>query len=128
MPHMQVILDTNALIYAARNKIDLVEELKRKFGLIGVYVPNLVINELKQIKATGKKVDRENADLALDILRHKKLPIIEMQGITDDEIAKWAEKNKAAVLTNDVELKFMLRDLGLTVFHIRQGKYIEEWG
>ena len=128
MPHMQVILDTNALIYAARNKIDLVEELKRKVGLIGVYVPNLVINELKQIKATGKKVDRENADLALDILRHKKLPIIEMQGITDDEIAKWAEKNKAAVLTNDVELKFMLRDLGLTVFHIRQGKYIEEWG
>ena len=80
MPHMQVIWDTNALIYAARNKIDLVEELKRKFGLIGVYVPNLVINELKQIKATGKKVDRENADLALDILRHKKLPIIEMQG------------------------------------------------
>ena len=128
MPHMQVVLDTNALVYAARNKIDLVDELKRKFGLIGVYVPNLVINELKQIKATGKKVDRENADLALDILRHKKLPIIEMQGITDDEIAKWAEKNKAAVLTNDVELKFMLRDLGLTVFHIRQGKYIEEWG
>ncbi len=128
MPHMQVVLDTNALVYAARNKIDLVDELKRKFGLIGVYVPNLVINELKQIKATGKKIDRENADLALDILHHKRLPIIEMHGVTDDEIAKWAEKNKAAVLTNDVELKFMLRGLGVPVFHIRQGKYIEEWG
>ena len=125
---MQIILDTNVLVYAARNKIDLVEELKRKFGLIGVYVPNLVVNELKQIKATGKKVDRETAGLALDILHHKRLPIIEMQGVTDDEIAKWAEKNKAAVVTNDVELKFILRGLGVHVFHIRQGKFVEEWG
>ena len=124
---MQIILDTNALIYAAKNKIDIVDELKKRFGLIGVYVSSLTITELKQIKAAGKKTDRENAGLALDILRHKKLPVVEMQGITDDEIAKWAEKNNAAVLTNDVELKFILRDLGVPVFHIRQGKFVEEW-
>jgi|SRR3989344_1622159 len=124
---MQIILDTNALIYAAKNKIDIVDELKKRFGLIGVYVSSLTITELKQIKAAGKKTDRESAGLALDILRHKKLPVVEMQGITDDEIAKWAEKNNAAVLTNDVELKFILRGLGVPVFHIRQGKFVEEW-
>lgn len=124
---MQIILDTNVLIYAAKNKLDIVEELKRKFGLMGVYVPNLVINELKQLKGSGKKTDREIADLALAILKQKKLPIVELQGPADEAIVDWAHANQAAVLTNDVELKFKAKELGLKVYHIRQGQFIEEW-
>jgi len=58
---MQIILDTNALVYAAKNKLDLVQTLKEKFGLLAIYIPNLVIEELKILVNTADKAsDREN--------------------------------------------------------------------
>ena len=52
---------------------------------------------------------------------------LELHGPVDDSLLDWAHKNQAAVLTNDVELKFKLRELGVKVYNIRQGKYIVEW-
>ncbi|MBI2041315.1 MAG: hypothetical protein HYT16_04405 [DPANN group archaeon] len=125
---MQIVIDTNILIYGAKNKVDIVEAIKEKFGSIKIFVPNLVSEELKKLKANSlKKKDREIADLALDILRNKKFSPIMLAGPTDEAIADWAQKNNVAVLTNDVELKFSLREKGVSVYNLRQGKLIEEW-
>ena len=123
----QIVLDTNVLLYAAKNKVDLVGLIKEKLGVYAIYVPTNVIEELKRIKATQKRTLREQASIALDIIHLKRLQKLELAGPVDDSIAEWAAKYKGAILTNDVELKFKLRDMGIKVYNIRQGKYIVEW-
>ena len=125
---MEIILDTNALIYAARNKIDIQQILKQKFGMLGIYVPNLVIDELKEIcKSAVKAADREAASIAYQIIKKKGLSLLKLHGPTDHAIAEYAAEKKAAVLTNDLALKWILREKGVKVYNIRQNKYIEEW-
>jgi rRNA-processing protein FCF1 len=127
MASPQIVLDTNVLLYAAKNKVDLVGLIKEKLGIYTIYAPTNVIEELKHIKATQKRTLREQASVALDIIHLKRLQKLELAGPVDDSIAEWAAKNKGAILTNDVELKFKLRDMGVKVYNIRQGKYIVEW-
>lgn len=125
---MEIILDTNALVYAAKNKVDIQQVLKQKFGLIGIYVPNLVIKELKEIAKIAKKAsDREAASVAYQIIKKKRLTELKLYGPTDYAIAEYAVEKKAGVLTNDLKLKWILRDKGVPVYHIKQKKLIEKW-
>ena len=71
---MKVILDTNFLIYCAKEKLDYIEEinniLNEGFDLV---VPEQVIGELKRLKIKAKKgKDKDACDLALKILDKKK--------------------------------------------------------
>ncbi|MBS3065160.1 MAG: hypothetical protein J4451_01535 [DPANN group archaeon] len=125
---MQIILDTNALVYAARNKLDLVQSLKDKFGLLAIYIPNLVIEELKILaNSADKQADRDAASLALKIIKQKNLIEIQLSGETDQAIANYAIKHKSGVLTNDLKLKYLLRSGGVKVYMMRQGSHVEEW-
>ncbi|MBS3064015.1 MAG: PIN domain-containing protein [DPANN group archaeon] len=125
---MQIILDTNALVYAAKNKLDLVQTLKEKFGLLAIYIPNLVIEELKILVNTADKAsDREAASLALKIIQQKKIKEIQLSGETDKAIAEYAIKHQSGVLTNDLKLKYLLRSGHVKVYVMRQGNHIEEW-
>ena len=112
---MQIILDTNFLIYCAKNKLDYVEEienlLKEGHELV---VPVQVINELKKLrddrlkKASGK--DKQAANLALEILEHNKIKTVKPEGKTVDEaIINLASKdNKNIVCTLDREMRHSL--------------------
>ena len=125
---MEIVLDTNALIYAAKNKVDIIEILRKKFGIIGVSVPNLVVDELKHVSKTAeKKSDQEAAWLAYQIVKQKKMNIIKLQGPADDAIAVYASQNHAAVLTNDMQLRALLIERGVKIYAIRQQRNIEEW-
>jgi len=125
---MKIIIDTNALVYAAKNKLDIQLALKQKFGMLAIYVPDLVLGELKNISLTASKAsDRSAAGLAYQIVQSKKLTEIKLHGPTDHAIAEWAAENNAAVLTNDLALKWILRAKNVPIYHIRQEKYIEEW-
>jgi len=124
---MEIVLDTNSMVYAAKYKIDLIKTIREKFGLIGVYVPNLVLNELKQISKTAeKKTDKDAAWLAYQIATKQKITVLEMAGITDDAILAYAVGHKAMVLTNDAILKFRLKQAGVKVYSIRQKKLVAE--
>ena len=68
MASPQIVLDTNVLLYAAKNKVDLVGLIKEKLGIYAILVPTNVIEELKRIKATQKRTLREQASIALDII------------------------------------------------------------
>ena len=119
---MKIILDTNILIYAAKQKIDLVSQIKGRHGQSAeIIVPNLVKEELESLKTSAKKgSDKQAANLALQIIEFSNLKEIELYGKTDDEIIIWAKQNKAVVATSDRELKRKLKSKGIIVFSLRQ--------
>lgn len=94
---MKIILDTNFLVYCAKNKIDYVEEISNLLnGNYELVVPKQVIEELEKIKnkksehipfvkrigkfkkTTGK--DKLAADLALQLLSKRKIKIVNAHG------------------------------------------------
>lgn len=125
---MKIILDTNFLIYCAKNKLDYIEELSKiineKYELV---VPIQVIEELRKVtqktkekiplkkrtarykKTTGK--DKASAELALQMLdkyiRENKVGKIKIKGSSVDRvIINLAKKNpKNIVCTLDREMR-----------------------
>lgn len=112
---MKIILDTNFLIYSAKHKMDYVEEIgnliNEGFDLV---VPKQVINELKMLRDDKwKKVsgaDKRAADLALQLLEHNKVKIVDISGKSVDEaIVNLADSNvKNIVCTLDREMRHKL--------------------
>jgi rRNA-processing protein FCF1 len=112
---MKIILDTNFLIYCAKNKLDYVEEIssliKEGFELV---VPLQVVNELAKLKNDKfKKVsgkDKQAANLALQLLDFNKIKKINAQGKTVDEaiINLSHENKKNIVATLDREMRHTL--------------------
>jgi len=108
---MKVILDTNFLIYCAKEKLDYVEAisdlLREGHELV---VPQQVINELtglkddKLKKVSGK--DKRACDLALQLLGVNKIKIINPEGKNTDEaivnLDKEDSKNITATLDREM--------------------------
>ena len=109
---MKVILDTNFLIYCAKNKLDYVEEIDE---LVGegheLVVPLQVIDELEKLKNDKwKKVsgkDKEAIALALQLLAFNKIKRVNTEGKTVDEaiINLSEEHKKNIVCTLDREMR-----------------------
>jgi len=122
---MKVIIDTNALVYAAENKINIFDLLRGR----EIIIPDNVIAELKLITKSAKKAsDKKAAFIALKLLELSSFKSLELFGRTDNAIEEYAKENNVAVLTADKKLKGILRKAKVKVLHIRQKKYIEEWG
>jgi rRNA-processing protein FCF1 len=122
---MKVILDTNFLIYCAKEKLDYIEEinniLNEGFDLV---VPEQVIGELKRLKIKAKKgKDKDACDLALKILDKKKINIVQPSGKSvDDAIMQLAQENsKNIVCTLDREMRW---ELGRVILVSRGKKLI----
>ncbi|MBT3582717.1 PIN domain-containing protein [Candidatus Woesearchaeota archaeon] len=99
---MKVIIDTNALIYAAKKKQDLATVIDRQ-----ILIPNLVIAELEKLTKTARKgADKAAAKLALQLIKHKKWKIIKLEaGHTDKMILKYAKEHSCDIYTFDKLLK-----------------------
>ena len=122
---MKVILDTNFLIYCAKEKLDYIEEinniLNEGFDLV---VPEQVIEELKRLRIKAKKgKDKDACDLALKILDKKKINIVQPSGKSvDDAIMQLAQENsKNIVCTLDREMRW---ELGRVILISRGKKLI----
>ncbi len=99
---MKILLDTNFLLYCAKQKIDYTE-LSGNF-----FVLTLVIEELQKLKEKArKKEDREAADLALQLLKNHKVKILKSKGDADQAIIEKSEN--CIVATMDRELKKKLK-------------------
>src|SRR3989344_4711906 len=97
----KIILDTNALIYFVKFKIDFMEELRRICDFnFEVYVLNKTIDELEKLK---KK-------LALELIKGKNLKILNIaEGKNVDDILIKMSKLGYIVVTQDKELKEKLQ-------------------
>jgi rRNA-processing protein FCF1 len=127
----KIIVDTNALIFAVQNKIDLTQEIERE--MVGdkfkIMIPFPVVQELNRIietKKTGIK-DRMNARVALLMIenwkKNNKVEIIgkeEKPGIADKWIIKNIKNDRGfIVVTYDRELKRHLKEKGIAVLEIK---------
>ena len=102
----KVILDTNFILSCLRKKIDFFEEIK--FMGLKIIIPKQVINELKRISISTKKLRfREEAKLALNLLEKNEFKKIELDNnYVDKGIINLIEKNPDYIIaTLDSELK-----------------------
>ena len=112
---MKVILDTNFLIYCAKNKLDYLEEIgnliNEGFELVA---PMQVVEEMKKLKDDKwKKVsgkDKDAVALALQLLDVNKVKKVKVSGKSVDEgIVNLANENKKNIVcTLDREMRHNL--------------------
>jgi rRNA-processing protein FCF1 len=113
---MKIIIDTNFLIYCAKEKLDYIEEINNlvneKYELV---VPLQVIEELERLKTKAKKgKDKRASDLAMQILekniKEKLIKKVKVEGETVDQgiINLANEDKKNIVATLDREMRQIL--------------------
>jgi rRNA-processing protein FCF1 len=112
---MKVILDTNFLIYCARNKLDYVEELENLLNEnIELVVPLQVVRELELLSKDSKKKvsgkDKDASNLALQLLEANNVKKVKIKGKSVDEgiINLSKEDIKNIVCTLDKEMRNIL--------------------
>jgi rRNA-processing protein FCF1 len=123
----QVLLDTNFMITSVKEKIDFFDKLER-LGF-KILIPKQVINELKIIVASKKKLRiRRDAKLILKILEKKKgrfrrVDLAKYGKNTDNKIKGFGDKHRKIVIaTLDKELKKKIQNPKLV---IRERKKLE---
>ena len=112
---MKVILDTNFLIYCAKEKLDYVEAIRdlvnENYELV---VPEQVMKELNGLKDDRlKKVsgkDKMACDLALQLIDVNKIKIVKPEGKNTDEAIMNLDKedSKNITATLDREMRGIL--------------------
>jgi len=127
---MEILLDTNFLIYIAKYKI--ASELD-KFFPKKLFLPEQVLREIKGIAAKGKGADKESAVIALALINNwknnKKLFVVQTivksadKALLELAITKAANKD-IAVATLDKKLIKRLKKAKIGIIGIRQKKYI----
>ncbi len=125
---VKVILDSNAFFIPLQFKIDIFNDLKfllnRRFELI---LLSPVKQELEALAKKGSLKMRKNVAYALKLA--EKCTYVEVDfpacALTDDIIVRIAEEWKAAVFTNDRQLKKRLRDISVPVIYVRQKSRLE---
>ncbi len=112
---MKIILDTNFLIYCAREKLDYAEKIRNMINEdYELVVPLQVVKELKLLgedkkkKVSGK--DKQAISLALQLLDVNNVKKVKIKGKTVDEgiINLSNENKKNIVCTLDREMRHIL--------------------
>jgi len=119
---IKVILDTNFLVYCAKQKIDYVEDISNlmKSGFELTTISSVLIELEKLAKEEKKLSDRDAAKMALKILKAGAVKIILTGGDNaDQEIIKLAPGNIIATLDRGLKSKVERSII------IREGKKLE---
>lgn len=119
---MKVIIDTNAFMVPVQFGLDIFKELGR-LGFNDLIVPSSVTRELNGIKKFARGKDKMSANVGLGLSRQCSEIITE--GNADDAIVKLAMEEKAAVFTNDAELKKRLCSKDITIVYLRGKDHLE---
>jgi rRNA-processing protein FCF1 len=125
---LKVILDSNVFFVPLQFKIDVFNDLKRllnkNFELI---LLSPVKRELQVLAEKGSPKMRKNASYALKLAEKCKYVEVDApaSALVDDVIVKIAEEWKAAVFTNDRQLRERLRDISMPVIYVRQKSRLE---
>lgn len=115
----KILLDTNFIITALKFKIDLFQEIDRIFQeKYQTYILSTSINELEKLINTSKSETSRLAKLSLQLLKQKKVIILQSKGNVDNTLAS---KKDYIIATQDKELKERLNK----VLIIRQKDHLE---
>lgn len=124
---MEIIIDTNTLIYSAKEKNDLFALINERYPHAKIIIPEEVLKEVEKIKEFADKFkERKAASLILQILEIKNFKKIKMgEGLVDDRLIKEGLSRNAYVLTADKFLKGKLKKAGVKTMYLKQKRIIE---
>jgi len=117
---MKIILDTNFLITAVKNKLNIFEELKGN----EIFTLYSIIKELEEI-SKGNSKDAECARVALIILNAEGVKKIKSDGPVDPSLVELSKKGYV-IATQDKNLRTKIKRRKGRVVIIRQNKKLEE--
>ena len=120
----KIILDTNFLLIPAQFKIDIFSEIDRVSCFnYDLCVLDKTINELKKVVDEQKGKDKSAAELALDLVKVKKLRILKTKGDNVDDLL--VKQKEAIIATSDKKLIKKLKNRGIKIIRLRQKKYLK---
>jgi len=114
-----LIIDANSLVYAIKDKIDLMRLVR---DLRGNYTPAILQCTIAELR----NLSRSNLFARAALRLFSDLKVIESSGTGDDCIFKAAIRSGYSVLTNDRRLAHRLREAGARVLSIRDRRFIKE--
>ncbi len=125
----KILLDTNFIVTAVKQKIDLFEEFGGLFGFYELIVPEQVIGELKKLSKNKKlKIkERQAAEVSLELLKKIKPKIIDIKNkgkYVDDKIAEYLNKNTMVLASLDKHLRRRLENDKVKFLTIKNKKKI----
>ncbi len=119
----KVAIDTNMLVYISTLKLDVFEELKKMFGNVEFCIPKSVLDELEILKDKGE-IKKSHAKIAKKLIRLNNVQIIEISNNADNDLVELAKKG-FYIVTNDSELKKIIKSFGGKVIYPRKRKLLE---
>ena len=120
---VKVICDTNFLIHLATRRIKNIDSLGTEIGNIIFVVPQVVINELEELRKNPEK----NKEIESTISYIKNFEIIPIFGtFADKELLDYVSANKVIVATMDKELKKQIKNQGSSIMSFSNDKIILE--
>lgn len=125
---LKVILDSNAFFVPLQFRIDIFNELERLLNRgFDLILLSSVKHELETLAAKGSPKMRRQATFALRLAEKCKLVEVAKDSSedVDEVITETAREWKAAVFTNDVQLRKKLRDISVPVIYVRQKLRLE---
>ena len=121
---MNILCDTSFLMVLVTKPIKLVDKLVMQYGKINFLIPEVVIEELKNLVNNPSYKSSQSAKTVLKLT--KKFEIIKTKRLhyTDDSILDYAINYKCAVATMDKNLIQRLISSKVTVFSLRNNKLL----
>ncbi|MFB5636614.1 MAG: PIN domain-containing protein [Nitrosopumilus sp.] len=120
---VEVICDTNFLIHLATKRIKNLDNLDVEIGQITFVVPQVVKNELLELKKKPEKT--QDIQSTLNYIRNFKIiPIL--GSFADKELIDYVSKNRVIVATMDKELKKQIKNNGSSIMSFSNDKIILE--
>lgn len=121
---MNILCDTSFLMVLVTKPIKLIDNLVMQYGKINFLIPEVVIEELKNLVNNRSYKSSQSAKTVLKLT--KKFEIINTKRLnyTDDSILDYAINYKCAVATMDRNLIQRLISSKVIVFSLRNNKLL----
>lgn len=121
---MNILCDTSFLMVLVTKPIKLIDNLVMQYGKINFLIPEVVIEELKNLVNNRSYKSSQSAKTVLKLT--KKFEIINTKRLnyTDDSILDYAINYKCAVATMDKNLIQRLISSKVIVFSLRNNKLL----
>ncbi|MEM1572916.1 MAG: hypothetical protein QXI49_02200 [Candidatus Methanomethylicaceae archaeon] len=121
-----VVLDTNIVIYSATEPFDILSQIM-ELGFGKPLIIESIKKELEKLSIKGSNKEKRNAKLALKLCEKFELePDPPISGNVDEKLLFLAKNKGYIIATCDSSIRKKLRELGLPVIYLKDGRLIAE--
>jgi rRNA-processing protein FCF1 len=121
---MNILCDTSFLMVLVTKPIKLLDNIVMQYGKINFLIPEVVIEELKNLVNNPSYKTSQSAKTVLKVTKRFEIINTKKLNYTDDSIIDYAINYKCAVATMDKNLIQRLISSKVTVFSLRNNKLI----